>query len=499
MLARMFFVSKNRRWWFFAGVAIVGIYVLLLIPEREPPKIPIAAKTPFAWNRDEVWRDLEAQFREARELSAAGRVAGFTEKLEQFQNALTKLTSTNLPPSAPEFDAVEMLFFRLAVLAAVTPERAQEFQQAALQFASAARTQARSWPTDSIEARQRIYRLLFGRRAALEEVMLQNERGFTAVEYADVIPVSSAPDAELHGVRIHSGDILVSRGGAATSALIARGNDFQGNFSHVALVYVDEQTKAVSIIESRIENGVSVRPIEEYLADTKLRILVLRLRNDLPAMQTNPMLPHRAASIARSNALARHIPYDFAMEHAEPTKQFCSEVVSGAYESQGIRLWSGLSRISSPGLARWLALLGVRNFESQQPSDLEYDPQLEFVAEWRNPETLLKDHLDNAVVDALLESAERGAELNFNRWLLPPMRVLKGACWMLNRGGVVGPIPEGMSATTALRVNRFKARHAAAVEKLTVAVEEFRKQNGYVPPYWELLSMARVAIEEPNP
>ena len=30
-----------------------------------------------------------------------------------------------------------------------------------------------------------------------------------------------------------------------------------------------------------------------------------------------------------------------------------------------------------------------------QDADLEYDPQLSIVAEWRNPETLFKDHLDN--------------------------------------------------------------------------------------------------------
>ena len=36
----------------------------------------------------------------------------------------------------------------------------------------------------------------------------------------------------------------------------------------------------------------------------------------------------------------------------------------------------GISRISSPGVARWLAAFGVRRFETQEPSDLEYDPQL---------------------------------------------------------------------------------------------------------------------------
>src|SRR5690606_19903363 len=106
---------------------------------------------------------------------------------------------------------------------------------------------------------------------------------------------SATPWALVQGVKLHSGDILVSRGGAATSALIARGNDFPGNFSHVALVHVDEPTRKVSVIEAHIESGVGVRPIEAYLTETKLRILVLRVRADLPQLKADPQLPHQAA------------------------------------------------------------------------------------------------------------------------------------------------------------------------------------------------------------
>jgi hypothetical protein len=56
--------------------------------------------------------------------------------------------------------------------------------------------------------------------------------------------------ANVLGMAIHIGDILVSRGGAATSALIARGNDYPGNFSHVAIVYVDPDSPAAMNLAS---------------------------------------------------------------------------------------------------------------------------------------------------------------------------------------------------------------------------------------------------------
>jgi hypothetical protein len=393
------------------------------------------------------------------------------------------------------FDELETNFFRVAPLVAagglsLTPT---DFLETGAQLRREVKLQSENWPVDTRETRERIYRALYGSRAAVEEVLLQLPRGqIPAITYGDDEP-SATPSAMVQEVKLHSGDILVSRGGAATSALIARGNDFPGNFSHIALAHVDEQTKQVSVIEAHIESGVGVRSIAAYLAETKLRIMLLRPRANLPALVADPLLPHKAASLALSNALARHIPYDFAMDHADPAKQFCSEVAAAAYQAFGVKLWSALSRLSTPGVTTWLAALGVRHFETQEPSDLEYDPQLRVVAEWRDPETLFKDHVDNAVIDAMLEGAERGDKLDYNHWLLPFARLAKVWSVMLNQFGKIGPIPEGMSATTALRVDRLKQDHAAIVARVMTAAEVFRTERGYAPPYWELVRLAREA------
>jgi hypothetical protein len=153
----------------------------------------------------------------------------------------------------------------------------------------------------------------------------------------------------------------------------------------------------------------------------------------------------------------------------------------------------GMSHLSTPGVTSWLAALGVRHFETQEPSDLEYDLQLRVVAEWRDPGTLFKDHVDNAVIDVMLESAEKGERLGYDWHKLPFARLAKAYSVVKNWFGGVGPIPEGMSAATALRVQRLKANHAAMVERLLKKVETFKTERGYVPPYWELISLAREA------
>jgi hypothetical protein len=54
-------------------------------------------------------------------------------------------------------------------------------------------------------------------------------------------------------------------------------------------------------------------------------------------------------------------------------------------------------------------------------------------------------------------------------------------------------VPEGMSATEALRVKKYQADHEAIVGRLLVLAEDFRKRKGYTPPYWELMNLAREA------
>jgi len=305
---------------------------------------------------------------------------------------------------------------------------------------------------------------------------------------------SSTPSAEILGVKVHSGDILVSRGGAPTSALIARGNDYPGNFSHIALVHIDEKTKVISIIESHIERGVTISSLEEYLNDKKLRIMVLRLRSEL--IKDNPILPHLAAEHSLNEAKQKHIPYDFEMDITESEKQFCSEVASSAYRKFGITLWTGLSTISSKGTRNWLAAFGVQYFETQEPSDLEYDPQVSVVAEWRDPETLYKDHLDNAVTDVMLEEADSGKVLYYDWYLLPIGRMMKFYSVILNIFGKEGPVPEGMSAEAALKNVDYSETHDQIKSKLIFLADQFKVQKRYKPPYWELVNLARQARDE---
>ena len=478
--------------------ALALLYALLLIPDS-PLEIPAAREhqiqPPFAWNQDVFWSRLETTFVATRRSGCASVEPMVRTESARFDLALRRLATGTFASGDSIFAELERRMFSVAPLAGACPQFLEQFRDRVSVMRTLVKRQSERWDMHDRRARETLYRLLYGGRGAVEEAMLQlpPDRTIPPLTKGTDEP-SATPDASLLGITIHSGDILVSRGGVPTSALIARGNDFQGNFSHVAMVWIDPKLRLVKLIESHIERGVTVSSVEDYLRDTKLRVMVLRLRSDLPAVASDPLLPHRAASFALQHALAGHIAYDFELNWQDTTKYFCSEVVSDAYRRFGVDLWMGMSRISGAGLRRWLADFGVRNFSTQEPSDLEYDPQVRVVAEWRDPETLRQDHFDNAVTEAMLEDAERGAMLSYPWCQLPLARAAKGWSILLNWFGGVGPVPEGMSATSALKHQQYAARHARAKGRVARMAEQFRRECAYAAPYWRLLEFARVAL-----
>lgn len=472
------------------------LYCLLLLPEKESRPVSVPADKPFAWDLNSFWKQLENEYVNAKKGNEAA-IDPVIDSLFAKQQALyNSFAGRSISASDTRLDSVTSNYFQLAALVAARPGYRPQLLNDYNLVRKEIKYQSLNWNVNEKQVRNTLYRLLYGMRVATEEVLLQTEN----MAFDPVMNVmderSVTPAASLFGIKVHSGDLLLSRGGAEVSALISRGNNYPGNFSHVALLYVDNKTRIPYLVEAHIEKGVAVSSAEQYIKDKKLRFMVLRPRFDLPQMKKNAMLPHNAAQAAYDEALSRHIPYDFKMNFYDSSAMFCSEVGSYAYKKMGLQLWQSPSAISSPGVIKWLGDFGVENFVTQMPSDLEYDPQLSVVAEWRYPGTLMKDHIDNAVMDALLEQADKGKVINYNIWQLPFVRVIKLWCSIKNLFGGVGIIPEGMSAAKALKNNAFVSMYNLVREKTQVGADQFMKEYQYHPPYWQLVQIARKVAAE---
>jgi len=452
-----------------------------------------AAATAFRWDAAQLFAMLEAEFAQASTASEADTDARLSA-YEAEADALLRSIADSGPPPLEPLARLADLQLEAAVQGAAHAEAMPRVLELVVRLRVGVTRAAADWPLDRA-VQEALYEIVYGGRIALDEALAQaGPETLPALVHIEDVP-SATPSLDVEGVRIHSGDILLSRGGAPTSALIARGNDFPSTFSHAALAYVDPSSGEGTVVESLIEAGSVTSTVEEYLASKKHRILVLRLRPDHPALLADPMLPHRAAESMLARVRAEHIPYDFAMEWEDPSAAFCSEIVHHAYRGLGVDLWTLRSAMSAPGLVDWLGSMGVREFTTLVPSDVEYDPQVRAVVEWRNAGALMEYRLDNALTDALLEEADRGARLGYRWYALAGARVLKGYSLVQGAVGARPTIPEGMSAATALRVDALVSGiHPPLVAALTERAQRYRAERGHEAPYWTLVALAREAL-----
>lgn len=474
---------------------IIVLYFLLLIPIPQSQKeVQMASRNPFIWGQDKLWDQLEVSFKNAKEIPSGALDSIVNKMTIETDSIFNENEDKLLKPNDPFYTSIEKRFFNIAPLIAAQKVKSDWYIRFYNQVRKKMKNDSRSWDMGHELTRNLTYRILYGMRATVEEILLQSsDDQFITTTFVSNEP-SVTPSVIVLGIEVHSGDLLISRGGAEVSAFISRGNDYPGNFSHVAIIHIDKETNEPYSVEAHIEKGVALASLDEYLNDKKLRFMVMRPRADLLQMIENPMLPYEASLYIYNESQTRHIPYDFKMDYYDSSAMFCSEVGSYAYKHSGIELWEFESTISSSGIINWLNDFGVENFVTQMPSDLEYDPMLSVVAEWRNKDILFQDHLDNAVMDALISRANEGENLDYNNWLLPIARTIKAYSFFLNLIGKDGIIPEGMDAQTALKNNDFVDRFNICKTSTESKIKSFREKNKYLPPYWQMVRMAEESL-----
>ena len=190
---------------------------------QKDPTVPAltARRASFAWNRDGFWNALEERFRGLRDAGCATADSATAHELAVLHGITVRLSAEAVAADAPVLDSLETRFLSMGPVAAACPVYARDYVGLSGQIRDAIKWQSRQWDVTSDGVRSRLYRALYGTRAGAEEVMLHHPEGLSPLLAGRNEP-SATPAAMVHGVEIHSGDILISRGGYPTSALIAR-------------------------------------------------------------------------------------------------------------------------------------------------------------------------------------------------------------------------------------------------------------------------------------
>lgn len=200
------------------------------------------------------------------------------------------------------------------------------------------------------------------------------------------------------GFEFRSGDVLLVRGTLSTSAAIARIGDIDSQFSHIGVIHIDRDGKR-SLVESLIEKGAVVQPLEVALNHGLGRAVVLRPRDqELGARAADWIKGHVEKS---QSGLEPHIPYDFSMELSGYDSLYCSKLIRLAFDRASggqLLLPQFPTELSMPN-RDFVDRIGVTARKTFAPGDVEMDPNFDLVAEWRDVRKTTQLRLQDALMD----------------------------------------------------------------------------------------------------
>lgn len=208
---------------------------------------------------------------------------------------------------------------------------------------------------------------------------------------------------------LKSGDVILSRGNAFSSAAIARigSNDYQ--FSHLSFVYKDPESQETYTTEAHIEIGSIVAPVIEHVGGKNAREVVFRYKDS--------DISHRASKNIYERVLAKQktkkgIQYDFSMDYKDDERLFCSEIISSGFKKvlPEEDFFPMFKSTFTTGMIPFLRKIGVpvtkeniATLDVFSPGDIQFDPRFELVAEWRHPKKMEENRIKDFILTKIFE------------------------------------------------------------------------------------------------
>lgn len=204
---------------------------------------------------------------------------------------------------------------------------------------------------------------------------------------------------------LQSGDVLLTRGNAFTSAAISNLGEFDTQFSHMSMVYRDDKGELWTV-EAHIEVGSFVRPLQDHIDDNNYRTMVFRY--------DDPIIAHKAAEyifnkVKKASDTTGNILYDFSFDQDNSESLFCSEIISYAYakvtngELQ-LPLFRSRLMVRKPEFVKQLEIGAETSFI---PADIEVDPRFRVVSEWRDAARTQENLQKDAVLQAMFRWSDQ--------------------------------------------------------------------------------------------
>ena len=202
-----------------------------------------------------------------------------------------------------------------------------------------------------------------------------------------------------------SGDVILMRGRLHNSAAIARIGDTDSQFSHVGIIYIDNNGRHW-FVESLIEEGGIVKDLSEVLDHNLARAVIYRHQDSALAQRAAYIMFDRIRQSRQRGG--KRILYDFTMRLDNEYNLFCSKLIRRAFKEASdhkILLPTFPTQLTMKN-RNFLDRVGVIAINTFAPGDLELEPGFNVVAEWRDYRVTSDLRLQDLAMDKIFEWME---------------------------------------------------------------------------------------------
>ncbi len=283
---------------------------------------------------------------------------------------------------------------------------------------------------------------------------------------------------------IKSGDILLVRASSFVSAIIARIGDDDGQYSHGAMIYINDKGK-IYVIEALISKGLVIVPYEEWRENNHhARTLLFRHDNEKLAKIASQKLHDSIQGRWKVNDL---MLYDFQMNDSDSKQFFCSEVVQHAFVLAGDDTMPTFkTSFKAFQNHSFLNELTIGVDEAFAPSDLEVEPHINLVAEWRNYDATKNARIEDVIETKILYwMSSKGYYLKgtFRSSFGTSIGLLGRHLFGLNSDKIPSNMPYGFMEN----IIKFSDLNEILKEYLTALEDEYFKKYGHSMDYLTMM------------
>ncbi len=458
-------------------IIIIIIYGLLAIPDNKVslhiPKQELTASAKW-------WGNFAQNLVKFRITSTENQAYQYQKHKSLVKQHLDNLLLDLTEPDNPILDSINFHINKLSALASLMPGKITEYERNVARWRKLLKYQSRYWDNSSKSTQNRLFRLMIESRLAFESALIQSEKESISLSNIDRDISSTKNSVSLGNIQFKAGDIIAFNSITKDETYSSFIKELPNVYKHLGSVYIKDGVAEVVYLD--VLHGLTSTSIDIFINEIGPNALVLRLRDDIPNLLRNPILPAQAATTIYSMANMGTYKYDHRFDVESHNHLYDWEFINMGFRTHNFSLDANEIIGSNYSIH-----VGGQN-SHLNAFELELDHRFITVGEWYNTQVLYNNRLLTAATAAITNNKKSNDFLI--TFKLPFYRILKAYSMLVSSLGFSPPIPDGISAQTEL-IYRGLAKHQNnLLEELTKEIAVYETNQKHRATYLKMLQKA---------